>query len=380
MGAAIRPFDPHKPYNDLPPLPPDADIDTRDILRACIEARAAVAELKQAGHLLPNQTILINILPILEARASSAVENIVTTTDQLFQYAQDETQPADPATKEALRYRTALRRGFESLAHRPLTTATAVEVCRTLRGIDTDIRSVPGTALTNAATGTMIYTPPDGQDRLRRLLANWQRYLHDNTTVDAMIRMAVGHYQFEAIHPFTDGNGRTGRILNLLYLVDQKLLDQPVLYLSRAIIRNKIDYYRLLNAVTSDAAWQPWVRYVLEAVAETARWTTAKIHAIRDLLRDTTTFVQRRAPAVYTRELVELIFAQPYCRIANVVDAGIARRQTASEYLKQLRDIGVLDEVKVGREKLFIHPKLMSLLTSEEHIVPQYESGPRTHV
>ena len=374
MGAATRPFDPHKPYNDLPPLPPDADIDTRDILRACIEARAAVAELKQAGHLLPNQTILINILPILEARASSAVENIVTTTDQLFQYAQDETQPADAATKEALRYRTALRRGFESLAHRPLTTATAVEVCRTLRGIDTDIRAVPGTALTNAATGTMVYTPPDGQDRLRRLLANWERYLHDNTTVDAMIRMAVGHYQFEAIHPFTDGNGRTGRILNLLYLVDQKLLDQPVLYLSRAIIRNKSDYYRLLNAVTSDAAWQPWVRYMLEAVAETARWTTAKIHAIRDLLRDTTTFVQRRAPAVYTRELVELIFAQPYCRIANVVDAGIARRQTASEYLKQLRDIGVLDEVKVGREKLFIHPKLMSLLTSEEHIVPQYES------
>lgn len=379
MGAATRPFDPHKPYNDLLPLPPDADIDTRDILRTCIEARAAVAELKQAGHLLPNQAILINILPILEARASSAVENIVTTTDRLFQYAQDETQPADAATKEALRYRTALRRGFESLAHRPLTTATAVEVCRTLRGIDTDIRSVPGIALTNAATGTMVYTPPDGQDRLRTLLANWERYLHDNTTVDAMIRMAVGHYQFEAIHPFTDGNGRTGRILNLLYLVDQKLLDQPVLYLSRAIIRNKIDYYRLLNAVTCDAAWEPWVRYMLEAVAETARWTTAKIHAIRDLLRDTTAFVQRRAPAVYTRELVELIFAQPYCRIANVVEAGLAQRQTASEYLKQLRDIGVLDEVKVGREKLFIHPRLMTLLKSEEHVVPQYESGSRTH-
>jgi Fic family protein len=374
MAQATRRFAPGQPYNDLPLLPPDADIETRDILRACIEARAGVAELKQAGHLLPNQAILINILPILEARASSAVENIVTTADRLFQYAQDETQPADAATREALRYRTALRRGFESLAHRPLTTATAVEVCRTLRGIDTDVRAVPGTALTNAATGTMVYTPPDGQDRLRRLLANWERYLHDNTTVDAMIRMAVGHYQFEAIHPFTDGNGRTGRILNLLYLVDQKLLDQPVLYLSRAIIRNQIDYYRLLHAVTSDAAWQPWVRYMLEAVAETARWTTAKIHAIRDLLRDTMTFVQRRAPAVYTRELVELIFAQPYCRIANVVDAGIARRQTASEYLKQLRDIGVLDEVKVGREKLFIHPKLMSLLTSEGHIVPQYES------
>ena len=372
MPSAARPFDPEKPYNDLPRLPPAADIETRDILRACIEARAAVAELKQAGHLLPNQASLINTLPILEARASSEIENIVTTTDRLFQYAQDETQPTDAATKEALRYRTALRRGFESLANRPLTTATAVEVCRTLRGIEIDIRRVPGTALTNAVTGTIVYTPPDGQDLLRDLLANWERYLHDDTNVDTMIRMAVGHYQFEAIHPFTDGNGRTGRILNLLYLVDQKLLDQPVLYLSRAIIRSKADYYRLLNTVTSGGAWEPWVLYVLEAVAETARWTTAKIHAIRELLRDTTAFVQREAPAVYTRELVELIFVQPYCRIANLVQADIAKRQTASEYLKQLRDIGVLNEVKVGREKLFIHPKLMTLLNSDQHVFPEY--------
>ena len=196
----------------------------------------------------------------------------------------------------------------------------------------------------------------------------------EGTTVDTMIRMAVGHYQFEAIHPFTDGNGRTGRILNLLYLVEQHLLDQPVLYLSRAIIRNKADYYQRLNAVTSHGAWEPWILYLLEAVAETARWTTAKILAIRELLRDTTAYVQRESPAVYTRELVELIFVQPYCRIANVVEAGLAKRQTASEYLKALRDIGVLDEVKAGREKLFIHSKLMTLLTSEEHVVPPYES------
>jgi Fic family protein len=374
MLPTARPFDPRRPYNDLPRLPPTADIETRAILRVCIQARAAVAELRQAGHLLPNQSMLINTLPILEARASSAIENIVTTTDRLFQYAQDESQPADPATKEALRYRTALRRGFESLARRPLTTATAVDVCRTLRGIDIDIRKIPGTALTNAATGTVVYTPPEGQDLLRDLLANWERYLHDETTVDTMIRMAVGHYQFEAIHPFTDGNGRTGRILNLLYLVEQHLLDQPGLYLSRAIIRNKADYYQRLNAVTSDGAWEPWILYLLEAVAETARWTTAKILAIRELLRDTTAYVQRESPAVYTRELVELIFVQPYCRIANVVEAGLAKRQTASQYLKALRDIGVLDEVKAGREKLFIHPKLMTLLTSEEHVVPPYES------
>jgi cell filamentation protein, protein adenylyltransferase len=374
MPPPTRAFDPKKPYNDLPRLPPAADIETREILKACIEARAAVAELKQAGHLLPNQAILINTLPILEARASSEIENIVTTTDRLFQYAQDESQPMDSATKEALRYRTALRRGFESLANRPLTTATAVEVCRTLRGIDIDIRKIPGTALAHVATGAVVYTPPDGQALLRDLLANWERYLHDDTNVDAMIRMAVGHYQFEAIHPFTDGNGRAGRILNLLYLVEQRLLDQPVLYLSRAIIRDKIDYYRRLNAVTSDGAWASWVVYMLEAVAETARWTTAKIHAIRELLRDTTAHVQLAAPAVYSRELVELIFIQPYCRIANVVEAGLAKRQTASVYLKQLVDVDVLTEVKVGREKLFVHPKLMTLLKSEEHVVPPYES------
>jgi Fic family protein len=374
MPPKASPFNPLRPYNDLPRLPPRADVETRAILRSCIEARAAVAELRQAGHLLPNQAILINTLPILEARASSEIENIVTTADRLFQYAQDESQPADPATKEALRYRTALRRGFESLADRPLTTATAVDVCRTLRGIAIDIRKVPGTALTNAATNTIVYTPPEGQDRLRDLLSNWEHYLHDQKEVDTMIRMAVGHYQFEAIHPFADGNGRTGRILNLLYLVDRRLLDQPVLYLSRAIIRNKAAYYQRLNAVTSDGAWEAWVLYMLEAVAETARWTTAKIHAIRDLLRDTTAYVQRKAAAVYTRELVELIFVQPYCRIANVVDAGLAQRQTASEYLKALRDIGVLTEEKAGRDKLFIHPKLMTLLKSEEHVVPRYES------
>ncbi len=179
-------------------------------------------------------------------------------------------------------------------------------------------------------------------------------------------------YQFEAIHPFTDGNGRTGRILNLLYLVVQRLLDLPVLYLRRAIIRRKIDYYQFLLNVTVDDAWEPWVVYLLEAVRDTAQWTTKKIHAIRDLLRETTAYVKEKVPSLYSRELVELTFVQPYCRISNVVDAGIAKRQTASEYLKELCEIGVLNEVKSGREKLFIHPRLMTVLKSEEHVVPKY--------
>jgi Fic family protein len=366
-------FDSTRPYNDLPRLPPAAEIESRAILKALVDARAALAELKQAGHLIPNQSILINTIPILEARASSEVENIVTTADRLFQFADDDTQLADPDTKEALRYRTALRHGFELLKAKPLTTSTAVQVCRTLRGIDIDIRKTPGTALTNVATGAIVYTPPEGDALLRDLLANWERFLHDRPDVDPLVRMAVGHYQFEAIHPFTDGNGRTGRIVNLLYLVEQELLDLPVLYLSRAIIATKSDYYRRLNEVTSADAWEPWILYMLSAIHQTARWTTGKIHAMRDLLMQTKAYVQARAASIYTRELVELIFVQPYSRIGNVVDAGLAKRQTASEYLKELCDIGVLKEVKVGREKLFLHPKLLTLLASDEHMFEPYQ-------
>jgi len=360
-------FDPAKAYNDLPSLPPRADLESRAVLKACIEARAAVAELKQAGGLLPNQDVLINTIPLLEARASSEIENIVTTTDQLFRYAQPDREAlADPATKEALRYRTALRRGVESLGKKPLSTATAVEVCRTLLAVNLDVRRVPGTALVNEGTGRVVYTPPDGEALLRRLLANWERFLHEAGDMDPLIRMAVAHYQFEAIHPFTDGNGRTGRILNLLFLVEMDLLELPVLYLSRAIIRGKPDYYRLLLAVTTHAAWEDWILYLLRAVDETARWTTDRIRAIRKLMHDTAAYVRSAAPGAYRAELVELIFVQPYCRIGNVVEAGIAQRQTAAVYLKRLASVGVLEEVKVGREKLFINPRLMRLLTADE--------------
>ncbi len=362
-------FDPSKPYNDLPLLPPRADLETRAVLKACIEARAALAELKQAGELIPNQAVLINSIPLLEAQASSEIENIVTTTDRLFQYADDRSGAADPATKEALRYRTALRQGFESLSQLPLTTRTAVKVCQTIKGMDIDIRNTPGTTLMNDATGERIYTPPEGEALIRYKLANWERFLHEATELDPLIRMAVGHYQFEAIHPFADGNGRTGRVLNLLYLVDQGLLDTPVLYLSRAIIANKADYYRLLLAVTRDEnkekAWEDWLLYMLRAVAETARWTTDRIRAIRSLLQDMADKMRQEAPQTYSRELAELIFEQPYCRIGNLVDAGLAHRQTASTHLKKLCEIGILREEKAGREKLFINPHLLAVLKAK---------------
>ena len=355
-------FDPKKPYNDLPLLPPKADIESKAILKACIEARAALGGLKIAGDLIPNQGVLINTIPLLEAQASSEIENIVTTTDRLFQYANDMDGGADLATKEALRYRTALYSGYQHLSEHPLTTATAVEVCRTIKGIDLDIRKTPGTALLNDVTGDIIYTPPEGESLLREKLSNWEKFIHEAEEFDPLIRMAVMHYQFEAVHPFNDGNGRTGRVLNLLYLVEKKLLSIPVLYLSRYIIENKAEYYRLLNAVTANGQWEDWILYMLKAVTETAISTTAKIKSIRSLLNETANKIREEAPHIYTRELADLIFIQPYCRISDVVDANLAKRQTASVYLKRLCDIGVLQNLKVGREILFLNPAFLELL------------------
>jgi Fic family protein len=241
-----------------------------------------------------------------------------------------------------------------------------------------DIRRIPGTTLTNPATREVVYTPPVGATLIRNKLANWEQFIHRHDDIDPLIRMAVAHYQFEAIHPFLDGNGRTGRVLNQVLIVERGLLDLPVLYLSRYIIRNRADYYRLLQAVTRRAAWEEWLVYLLRGVEETATWTTRKIQAIRDLLAHTAAHVRDRAPNVYSHELVELIFVQPYCRIQNLVDAGLARRQTASTYLKALCDVRVLREVKAGRDKVFVHPKFIELLASDEHRFQEYGGSGRT--
>lgn len=364
---------PEKPFNDLPLLPPNAEVETRAVLKQCITARAALAELKQAAELIPNQGVLINALPLLEAQASSEIENIVTTTDRLFQY-QHSDEHADSATREALRYGSALMEGFHALKKTPLNTRTAEQICTRIKGINMQVRRVPGTALANEKTNEIIYTPPVGEDLLRAKLANWEHYLHEARDVDPLIRMAIGHYQFEAIHPFTDGNGRTGRVLNSLFLIQENLLTLPILYLSRHIIRNKTDYYQLLLDVTRHQAWEAWIIYVLQGVEDTARWTTTKISAIRELSDLTIQHVRATATKIYSRELVDLIFDLPYCRIQSVVDRGIAGRQAASRYLKQLVDIGVLREVTFGREKLFIHPKLMHLLTRDDNGVTPYSS------
>ena len=362
-------FNPSLPYNDLPDLPPPADqVETTPILKRCIDARVAMAELKQAAELIPNSAVLVNALPLLEARASSEIENIVTTTDKLFEYADIAEDRADAPTKEALRYRTALYEGTKMVQRGMLTTDMAIHICSTIKGMELDIRAESGTTLKSRMTGEVIYTPPVGQKLLIEKLDNWARFMQEETDIDPLVRLAIQHYQFEAIHPFVDGNGRTGRILNILFLVQQGLLDSPILYLSRFIIQNKAAYYRLIKKVTHEQDWTSWILFVLDGVEETCTWTTEKIKSIRELMEHTAEFVHGRLPKTYTWELVEVLFKQPYCRIGNLVDADIAKRQTASVYLKQLCDIGVLREVKSGRETIFVHPKYIELLTGEENV------------
>ncbi|CAA6676473.1 MULTISPECIES: protein adenylyltransferase Fic [unclassified Lentimonas] len=356
--------DPNVPFNDLPPLPPALELETTRVLKQCIRSRAVLAELEQAGDFLPNKALLINIMPLLEARASSEIENIVTTTDQLFRGSLLE-QATDSATKEALNYRQSLYEGFQSLASRPLCTATAELVCSVIKGKEMAVRKLPGTALGNDATGTIVYTPPVGEDVIRDKLSNWEHFVNLPTDLDPLVVMAVAHYQFEAIHPFTDGNGRTGRVLNLLYLAQAGLLSTPILYHSRGIMRRKSEYYENLRGVTFQNDWESWIIYILEVVEESAIWTNRKIRAIRDLRVLTKARLKAELPKIYSAELLDVLFHQPYCRIADLVNAGVAKRQAAATYLKQLVDVGLLSEEKVGREKLFIHKSYLKLLLKD---------------
>jgi len=360
----------NRPYNELPPLPPLIELETKAVLKQCIAARAALAELKQAAELIPDQAMLIATLPLLEAKESSAIENIVTTADQLFQFREADPQ-ADPATKEALRYRHALMEAFHALDDLPVCTRLAEQICSRIQDTPMHVRVGSGTALAKA-NGDVVYTPPEGEQMLRDLLANWERFLHDPSDLDPLIRMAVAHYQFEAIHPFRDGNGRTGRILNNLFLIEQNLLTLPILYLSRYILVHRADYYQLLHEVTSDGRWEAWLLYILQGVADTARWTIDKIASIRELALHTTEYVRKALPKIYSHELINLIFEKPYCRIHDLVESKIAERQTASRYLNELVKISVLEEKSVGREKLFTHPKLLRLLTRDGNTFTAY--------
>jgi Fic family protein len=360
-------FDPKRPYNDLPPLPPVADVETKAVLKLCGRARTALAQLRMADQVLPNSGLLVHTIPLLEAKASSEIENIVTTHDALFREASLRDGEGDPPTNEALRYREALFFGCQALKERPLSTRTAIEICRIIKDVDLDIRATTGTALANQMTGEIIYTPPDGEPHIRQLMAGWDQYWHTTPDVDPLVRMAVLHYQFEAIHPFIDGNGRTGRILNILCLIEAGLIDQPTLYLSRAILATRSQYYRLLNRVTTHSDWEPWICYMIDAVEVTASWTNGKVAAVGGLIAETSRHIKANAPKIHALELLNVIFDLPYCRIGDLVEHGIAKRQAASTYLQRLVEIGVLEDQKVGRDKVFLHRKYFDLLTRSDH-------------
>ncbi len=348
-----------EPYNDLPPLPPAEYVETTPVLKAVIEARAAIAGLNEALVSLPNPGIFLHSLALLEAQASSEIENIVTTTDELFRAA---TLSADAsgATREALRYQKALFAGLDAMRERHgiITANTARDICSTIRDVETQVRHGEGVYIGNPVTRRRIYTPPQGAAVIAEKLKNWEEFVNSPDDFDPLVRVALAHYQFEAIHPFDDGNGRTGRILNVLMLVSAGLLTEPVLYISQSIIAQKNEYYRLLNAVTSEGAWEAWVLYMVEAIRATAVNTLQKIKQIQALQEQVRELAGNQVPV----GVVDVLFEQPYCRIRDVVEHCSVTRQTATKYLGELVSAGVLREEKVGREKLFVNEGLMEVL------------------
>lgn len=358
-------FNPAIPYNSLPLLPPEAEIETKAVLKRVVAAGRALAELKGLGAIIPNQSILVNSIVLQEAKASSEIENIITTNDSLFKAFTASSTRVDRATKEVLRYREALWEGFNQLKKRGLmTTNLFIRLVQIIKENRAGIRALPGTVIQNTRTGSTLYTPPTGESVIREKLKNLEEYIHAEDDVDPLIKLAVIHYQFEAIHPFSDGNGRTGRILNSLFLVSRGLLDLPILYLSKYIIEQKTEYYRLLRGVTARREWERWILYVLDAIQTTAVETREKIVSIRKLLDQTLEIGRTRLPAkVYSKELIEILFRQPYTKVQYVVEAGIAERKTAAVYLRELEKAGILRSRKVGKEVLFLNVRLFQLLS-----------------
>ena len=356
------PFNRQLPYNDLPLLPPITELETKAVLKQAISANRVLANLRGLAAKIPNQGLLINSIVLQEARLSSEIENIVTTNDELYRAAANGDGKTDPHTKEVLRYREALHFGFKALRERPLNSNLFIELVQLIKQVDIGIRAIPGTALKNDL-GEVIYTPPVGEAVIRDKLANLEQFIHADDGLDPLVKMAVMHYQFEAIHPFPDGNGRTGRILNLLFLVEQQLLDIPVLFLSRYIITHRQDYYAGLRGVTESQDWERWVLFMLKAVESTAQQTFEQVNRILALMEEVRERVQREAESIYSKDLVEAIFMQPYTKIAFLVEAGIAKRQTASRYLQTLAAMGILREEQVGREKYYINDALFAELT-----------------
>lgn len=352
---------PHYKLEYLPP--PRGKVETIDILRQTNKSTAALAELKGIAKTIPNQTMLINAIVLQEAKDSSAIENIITTQDELYKALSVNKTNISSQTKEVVNYRKAIFHGFDLVKKQGfLRVNDIVIIQQELISNTAGIRSTPGTVLKNDLTGEVVYTPPQDKAEILDLLSNFINYFNQLDDLSPLIKMAILHYQFESIHPFYDGNGRTGRILNILYLIINELIDVPILYLSSYIIDNKPEYYRLLNQTNRSGKWDEWIMFMLKAIESTSINTIKRITNIKDQLDSTIIKVQEKAPKVYRKELVELLFEQPYSKIEFVVNKLGVERKAASRYLKELESIGVIESQKVGRETLYINRELIEIL------------------
>ena len=343
-------------------LPLDIDIETKAILKKSILANKALAKLNGVAKIIPNQAILINSLILQEAKDSSEIENIITTHDELYQSSLDISNISH-ATKEVQSYSRALLKGFDLVKETSLLlTRHIVDIQQELEGNVAGIRKQSGTVLKNQATGEVIHTPPQEETTIRKLLDNLEQYINTNDGIDPLIKMAIIHYQFETIHPFYDGNGRTGRIINILYLVLNELLDLPILYLSSYIIKHKADYYRLLQEVRTKGSWEEWIIYMLEGIEQTATKQVQLINDIKELMDNTKQKLKAELPKIYSKDLLEVLFIHPYTKIDMLVDNLDLHRETAGKHLKDIEKIGILKAVKLGRNVFYVNVKLFELL------------------
>lgn len=352
------------PFNELPLLPPNQNkVETITVLRQVVRSSIALAELKGLVNTLPNPSILLNAVILNEARMSSEIENVITTHDKLYQALSATGTQIDHATKEVLRYREALLEGFHIIIEKGfLTTNGILAIQEILEENKAGLRKLPGTSLKNAVTGEVIYTPPDDYDTILTLMKNLEEYINETDQLSPLIKLAIQHYQFESIHPFYDGNGRTGRIINVLYLCMHGLLDSPILYLSDYIIKHKPDYYRLLGEVKTKDNWEEWILFILKAIEDTSKETTDQIKSINQLFSKLQHKIKEEASKLYNKELLELLFEQPYCKIEFVTDRLKISRLTASKYLNGLEKIGILQSKKVWKEIIYINIELFDLL------------------
>ena len=349
----------------LKKLPPLRDkIETVKILRQLSKTSQSLGELKGVAKTIPNQAMLINAVVLQEAKDSSAIENIITTQDELYKALATKGKQQSQV-KEVINYRRAIFTGFELIKRQGFLRVKDIEsIQKTIIENNAGIRSMSGTVLKNDKTGEIVYTPPQERDEILDLLSNFLVHFNINQTdLSPLINLAVLHYQFESIHPFYDGNGRSGRILNILYLIINNLLDIPILYLSSYINENKSQYYKYLNQVNRTDQWEDYILYMLKVIEETANNTIKKIDRIKEQLDKTIEIAKKEAPKTYRKELIELLFEQPYSKIEFVVEKLKVERKAASRYLKKLEDIGILKSEKIGRENLYLNKELIEILT-----------------